>query len=181
MKSAPSFCIIALLGRWKQEERRWYQKGWRGWGVVQVVGEWCQCQAERIGNYQVKHPSGITSASLPVRSDHEPWFYGKNNYFTRPCENEIFKRKKLKLPFSTNYPFHEHHVSLQRWQIEKINLLKPMPKYCTQTWIALRILCFKLMQELWQSERISQTIWTPWLNNFNAHICTSKTKVGFTG
>lgn len=108
-------------------------------------------------------------------------FMGKNNYFTRPCENEIFKRKKLKLPFSTNYPFHEHHVSLQRWQIEKINLLKPMPKYCTQTWIALRILCFKLVQELWQSERISQTIWTPWLNNFNAHICTSKTKVGFTG
>lgn len=108
-------------------------------------------------------------------------FMGKNNYFTRPCENEIFKRKKLKLPFSTNYPFHEHHVSLQRWQIEKINLLKPMPKYCTQTWIALRILCFKLIQELWQSERISQTIWTPWLNNFNAHICTSKTKVGFTG
>lgn len=108
-------------------------------------------------------------------------FMGKNNYFTRPCENEIFKRKKLKLPFSTNYPFHEHHVSLQRWQIEKINLLKPMPKYCTQTWIALRILCFKLVQELWQSERISQTIWTIWLNNFNAHICTSKTKVGFTG
>lgn len=108
-------------------------------------------------------------------------FMGKNNYFTRPCENEIFKRKKLKLPFSTNYPFHEHHVSLQRWQIEKINLLKPMPKYCTQTWIALRILCFKLIQELWQSERISQTIWTPWLKNFNAHICTSKTKVGFTG
>ena len=65
---------------------------------------------------------------------------GKNNYFTHPCENEIFKRKKLKLPLPTNYPFHEHHVLLQRWQIEKINLLKPMPKYCTQTWIALRIL-----------------------------------------